>query len=146
MAMTVQIINKSGKRINRPSLTLWVSRVRDELREREIQVKLLNKNLVLVFISEKEMRKLNKTFRKKDSVTDILSFSGAGEDDLGELALCLSFIEKKSPEDFSKTHWLYYLILHGILHLLGFDHKVDGPKAQKMYQLQDSVFSKLTGK
>ena len=47
------------------------------------------------------------------------------------------------PDGFSKTEWLYYLILHGLLHLLGFEHENSGPKARKMYQLQDQVFFSL---
>lgn len=144
--MKIQVINNSEQTIDKKDLTQWVCKVCDELKERHIQTKLLNKNLVLVFVSEKEIQRLNKVFRHKDSITDILSFSAVEEGSLGELALCLSVIDKKKPKDFSKEEWLYYLILHGILHLLGFEHENGGAAAQKMYQLQDSVFSKLIGK
>ena len=142
--MKVQIVNNSEQVVNELDLTQWICKVCDELKDREVQPKLLYKNLVLAFVSEKEIQKLNKTFRGRDSVTDILSFSAVEEDSLGEIALCLPIINKKTPKDFSQKEWLYYLILHGILHLLGFEHENKGD--QKMYQLQDAVFSKLIEK
>lgn len=144
--MKVQVINNSKQTINQSDLVHWVGKVRDELKDRCIQQELLNKNLILAFVNEEEIQKLNKTFRHKDSITDVLSFSAVEEDSLGELVFCLSVIDRKKPEDFSKKEWLYYLVLHGILHLLGFEHESGEAAAQKMYQLQDDVFSKLMEK
>ena len=102
----------------------------------------LDKNLTLAFVSEQYIQKLNKEFRKKNSVTDILSFAPVEEDSLGEIALCPSFIYRTKPSGFSKREWLFYLILHGMLHLLGFDHENNPDEARKMYHLQDTIFKK----
>ena len=103
----------------------------------------IKKTLILAFVNEQEIKQLNHQFRKKNTVTDILSFAPSAEDSLGELALCLPVICKKTPPAFSQQGWLCYLIVHGILHLLGFEHEDDKKQARKMYQLQNTVFEKL---
>ena len=61
---------------------------------------------------------------------------------LGELVLCLPFIYRRATElDFS--HWLYYLIVHGVLHLFGFQHELSDRESEKMYRIQDEVFETL---
>ena len=61
---------------------------------------------------------------------------------LGELVLCLPVIRQKAMDlDFS--HWLYYLIVHGILHLFGFQHELSDREGEQMYRIQDEVFEKL---
>ena len=136
--MKARVINKKGYKINRSALVKWVRRV-----GRELNQDTMGKTLLLVFVCEKEMESLNFQFRKKRGGTDILSFAPVEEDSLGELALCLPVMEKTRPSGFSSQKWLYYLILHGILHLLGFEHEKGKAQARKMYQLQDAVFKKL---
>ena len=144
--MKVTVINVIEQKINKANLIKWVRKVCNELRKRNIQPWQLEKNLTLAFVNEKEIQNLNQKFRKKDSVTDILSFSSVEEGSLGELALCLSVICRTKTSEFSNEEWLYYLVLHGILHLLGFEHESGKTEAQKMYQLQDVVFEQLIGK
>ncbi len=61
---------------------------------------------------------------------------------LGELVLCLPVIRQKAMDlDFS--HWLHYLIVHGILHLFGFQHELSDQEGEQMYRIQDEVFEKL---
>ena len=151
--MEVEIINTSNAKINKPVLTQWVIRVFDELDHSSILkshppakpfcLPGTRKKLTLAFVDKKTIQNLNQKFRKKNNPTDILSFSPVEEGSLGEIALCLSVIEQKTPEGFSSKKWLYYLILHGILHLLGFEHERGGDSAQKMYKLQDSIVEKL---
>ena len=100
-----------------------------------------NALLVIAFVSKNRIRKLNRQFRGKDQVTDVLSFAPVEEDGLGELALCSERIKEQA-----KSHGLtfeeeaFYLILHGILHLLGYDHEQGGRRAEEMYQIQDDIF------
>ena len=142
--MRVELINNSKSKVNDSELVHYIHAVYEELKKRSIQPELLEKSLTVAFVDEEEIQKLNKKFRKKDSVTDILSFSPVEEDSLGELVLCLSAASGTKISEFSDTGWLYYLILHGILHLLGFDHENGETEAQKMYGLQDEIFKKLT--
>ena len=100
-----------------------------------------DKTLIIVFVSSQEMRKLNKKFLKKDCVTDVLSFFPIEEDSIGELALCGEKIRLQSKEHgLSIEEETAYLILHGLLHLLGYHHERGGEPARKMYQIQDEMF------
>ena len=140
--MKVEIVNFSKYDINESHLIRWVKSLCTELKKRkECPHNLLDKNLTLAFVGEQEIKELNKTFRNKNSVTDVLSFAPVDKDSMGELALCLPVILQKEKKN--SKEWLYYLILHGMLHLMGFDHEKDQYEAQKMYGIQDSVFQKL---
>jgi probable rRNA maturation factor len=140
----VEIINNSENQVNESELKPYIHAVYEELKKRDIQLELLEKKLTVVFVDEEEVQKLNKKFRKKDSVTDILSFSPLEENSLGELVLCLSVASGTKTNELSDAEWLYYLILHGILHLLGFDHEQGEAEAREMYCLQDAIFEKLS--
>ena len=101
-----------------------------------------NKELVIVFVSSTEIKKLNKQYLKKNRPTDILSFSPLEDDSLGELVLCVEKIKKQAKEHhLSYEEEMAYLLLHGLLHLLGYHHEAGGAEARKMYQIQDKVFS-----
>ena len=88
----------------------------------------------LVFIGPRRMRKLNFKYRKKNRITDVLSFSYSKEKDfvfppggkkqLGEIFICLREVKKRAKReqlDFQKE--LARTFVHGLLHLLGYDHK-----------------------
>jgi probable rRNA maturation factor len=81
-----------------------------------------------LFTSNRTMRTLNKTHRGLDKPTNVLSFPGDLEDNLhpclGDIALGLECILKESRElDVSFEAHLSRMVIHGILHLLGFDHE-----------------------
>ena len=98
--------------------------------------------LTIVFVSATEIRRLNKQYRKKDKPTDVLSFSS--DFALGELVLCPEVIKKYAQEHQVRIFdELTYVVLHGILHLLGYDHETSPSDAKKMFQLQDQVYNRL---
>ncbi|MCY4512977.1 MAG: rRNA maturation RNase YbeY [Bdellovibrionales bacterium] len=97
--------------------------------------------LVIACVSGDAIRKLNQQFRGKDKVTDILSFAPVEEESLGELALCMPQVEIQAQEHgLTVEEETFYLILHGILHLLGYNHEKGGKQAREMYAIQDEVF------
>ena len=101
----------------------------------------VDKKIVIAFISSLEIKKLNKKYFKKDRSTDILSFSPIEEDSLGELALCVEKIKKQARErELSFEKEMSYLLLHGLLHLLGYHHEKGGAEEKRMYQIQDEIF------
>lgn len=78
----------------------------------------------VVFISEKEIQELNRVYRKKDSVTDVLSFSIDSKELLGEVYICSKYVKANFKGGQFKEEILR-LIIHGILHLTGYDHEVE---------------------
>ena len=82
-------------------------------------------------------RSLNSHYRHKDKPTNVLSFSGAGSVPdgrhfLGELVICAPVVAREAVAQAKslESHWAH-MTVHGVLHLLGFDHK-DESDATKM--------------
>lgn len=106
----------------------------------------LKKNVLIsvVFISESEIKKINKKYRNKNSSTDILSFGNYNSREemladrnkdifLGELLICWDDIVKYCQKEnilFEKE--FFKVTSHGVLHLLGFDHSEEMFKIQKV--------------
>ncbi len=102
-------------------------------------------NLMCVFVNSAEIRRLNKKFRDKDRATDVLSFAPVEPDSLGELVFCPQVIRKQAFEHgLSYRDELLYMLIHGILHLLGYEHEKSDKQARVMYRLQDRIFEQLT--
>jgi probable rRNA maturation factor len=99
----------------------------------------------VAFVGPEDIQTLNGVYRRKDRVTDVLSFPEyAGRADmerdrsgrlfLGELVLCYDYIAQAADEDgVPLEQEMAYIVSHGILHLLGFRH------GKKMFGLQDEV-------
>lgn len=87
----------------------------------------------IAFISDRQVRILNKRFRGLDKPTDVLSFPAGDEEftemsepNLGDIAISVERAETQAVENglaFEKE--IAQLILHGLLHLCGFDHETD---------------------
>jgi rRNA maturation RNase YbeY len=86
------------------------------------------------FVRKAEMRKLNRTYRKKDKPTDVLSFSMKEGRLLGDVIICPE-VAKLSAKKYGSSFRaeLARLTVHGILHLLGYDH------GKKMFDLQEKL-------
>jgi probable rRNA maturation factor len=82
----------------------------------------------IVVTSNSEMKDLNTRFRGKDEPTDVLSFPCAGMDGLaGEIAISLELAKENAGQlGHSVKDEIKILILHGMLHLAGYDHESDG--------------------
>jgi probable rRNA maturation factor len=84
--------------------------------------------IALVFVEDPEMRRLNKTFRKKDKTTDVLSFplkekAADGRYYLGDIVISVPTAAKQARNiGHSLERELIALTIHGFLHLLGYDH------------------------
>ena len=89
---------------------------------------LTSKEIELIITSNEEIQSINKEYRHIDKATDVLSFPY--EDmpmaPLGSIMISSSFVELKAKElGHKQSDELTLLFIHGLLHLLGFDHEVD---------------------
>ena len=97
----------------------------------------------LAFVSPREMRRLNKHWRGKDAVTDVLSFELGEGPVKGELILCYEQAARQAKEmRHSTSDELCFLIVHGVLHLWGYDHE-NSRDAKKMFPLQERILHSL---
>lgn len=112
-------------------------------------------------VDEGRMRLLNKRYRGKDELTDVLSFplgqrlnpaqnyqvdNADAIMSLGDIFICLPIARKYAKEEgVSLSYKLAFLTVHGFLHLLGYDHQARFQK-EKMFHLQDSILKKLGSK
>ncbi len=113
----------------------------------EITSEVKGKTATIVFVSDRKMRSLNKTFRGKNSTTDVLSFPfealefKTDKDNLGDIIISVERAQKQAAEnnlDFEEE--IKQLILHGILHLCGFDHETDaGEMNRRELELRDKL-------
>lgn len=123
----VEIVNNQRKyKLEWETFRTFAETAVEEISEAE------QKNFTVAFISDRRMRELNKTFREKNSTTDVLSFPfdpnefELGEETLGEIVISIEQAEKQAAEnDLTLASEIKQLILHGILHLCGYDHETD---------------------
>ena len=82
-------------------------------------------DLSIAFVDDDTMRELNRRFRHKNKTTDVLTFSGDAPL-LGEIVISLDQASRQAAgEKHSLATEVRYLILHGILHAIGYDHETD---------------------
>jgi len=110
----------------------------------------------LAFVDKEEIRQLNKNFRKKDKPTDVLSFALSEDGYLGEIVICPDIVKENAKKyGVSVEYETMKVFVHGILHLLGYDHeKTSASNASRsdadwekeaiiMEQKQDQYLSKI---
>jgi probable rRNA maturation factor len=98
------------------------------------------KTFSLAFVEKDEMQKLNKKYRKKNKPTDVLSFNFDEGNNLGEIVICPEFI-KDNGKDFKKE--VMQVFIHGILHLLGYDHEKSKNQEKIMEKKQDKYLAEF---
>jgi len=82
-----------------------------------------DKEINIVFVSEKLIKKINKKYRDKDMVTDVLSFSYEEEDLFGEILICTKRVrEQASLYKITPKEEMIKILVHGLVHLFGYDH------------------------
>ncbi len=94
----------------------------------EIYNYLTNKDIELILTTDEEIRELNKTYRNKNKATDVLSFplENIPGMPLGSIVISVD-TAKKGAEEFGHSieDEIKLLFIHGLLHLLGYDHEID---------------------
>ncbi len=108
---------------------------------------IINSILNIIIVDEEKIKYLNKTYRNKDSVTDVISFALEDDDTfikteykvLGDIYICLNRAKMQAVEyNHSLKRELSFLTVHGILHLLGYDH-MNEKDEKVMFELQKEI-------
>ena len=103
-------------------------------------------SLTLLFTSDAEVKALNHDFRGKNKATNVLSFPAgpaAADDYLGDVVLAYGVTDKEARAGGKRlTDHATHLVVHGVLHLLGFDH-VTARKANAMEPLETKILARL---
>ena len=105
--------------------------------------------LTIRLVDEEEGRALNNTYRHKDYATNVLSFPADVPDELldipllGDLVVCAPVVAREASEQRKtlQAHWAH-LVIHGCLHLLGYDH-MDDAEAEEMEALERALLAEL---
>ena len=105
----------------------------------------------IVFIDDEKMHELDKTYRGIDRTTDVLSF--AFEDNnklcynirqLGEIFVSIPRMQQQAKEyGHSESRELSFLVVHGLLHLLGYDHTKGEKEEKEMFSKQELVLDEF---
>ena len=117
----------------------WVSAALRERQEAELTVRI---------VGRKESRDLNSRYRGKDYPTNVLSFpaelpEGIDLPLLGDIVICAPLVAEEAARQGKSLsdHWAH-LVVHGVLHLLGYDHVKDG-EALEMEALETTILAGL---
>ena len=105
----------------------------------------------IIFVTKEEIHELNKQYRGVDRVTDVISFALEDVNDvslsdirvLGDIYICIDRMKEQAIEyNHSETRELSFLTVHGLLHLLGYDHQTKEDE-EVMFNLQRKILSDL---
>lgn len=104
--------------------------------------------LTIRIVDEDEMVSLNEQYRHKEGSTNVLSFPyepipGILSRSLGDIVICAPVIERESEQNDKPllSHWAH-MVIHGTLHLLGYDHQTD-EETKDMQGLETEILLKL---
>jgi probable rRNA maturation factor len=104
--------------------------------------------LVIRLVDEEESRHLNHTYRGKESPTNVLSFPFEAPPEvpsalLGDLVICVPVVAREARQQGKalESHWAH-MVIHGLLHLLGYDHQSD-EEAQRMESRERDLLAQL---
>ncbi len=140
--MSLLVINQTSHRAPRTFLKGLHAQMVKKLPKKHARD--LKGELVVVLVDKKQGQKLNWQFRKKNYATDVLSFASLDPSSLGELVICLPVIRRQASEHgLTFRQELAYMLIHGVLHLLGYEHETSDTDARKMFRLQDRLFEDL---
>ena len=145
--MEIILVNQTRLLVSEKGLYKKINQIFFELKKNK-NLKNLKKlertELSLVLLSKQKMKKLNNEFRHKNYATDVLSFSSSTRDSLGDLVFCPVVLEKQAiQQGHSLDKEFLYMMIHGILHLLGYDHEKTKPAYVEMFSLQDRIFNQI---
>ncbi len=104
--------------------------------------------LTVRIVDESEITDLNRTYRGKDKVTNVLSFPFTDPPEtatsiLGDVIVCAAVVKREAQEQDKapEAHWAH-MVVHGILHLCGYDHE-QSEQAEQMESIETDIMTRL---
>ena len=139
--LDLQLATDASKLPAEAQLRRWV--------ELALRQRTADSELTIRLVDAEEGQELNRTYRHKDYATNVLSFPAEVPDGLldipllGDLVICVPVVEREAREQNKspEAHWAH-LVIHGCLHLLGYDH-IDDEEAEEMEGLERQLLAEL---
>lgn len=142
--MSIGIFNKTEEKIDK-------SFVRKIVKHTLKKMSAQNSEVNIIFVGLEEIHEINKTYRGVDRPTDVISFALEDNDDisvydervLGDIYICLDKVHEQAKEyNHAETREMAFLIVHGLLHLLGYDHMIKEEEII-MFNLQEEILNEM---
>jgi probable rRNA maturation factor len=136
----IQTVFSSPEQPSAAQIQLWVDTALADIEH--------DTEIVVRIVDEQESAELNQQYRHKQGATNILSFpveipEGLDLNLLGDLVICAPVLEQEAKQyDKILAHHWAHIIIHGVLHLLGYDHLND-EQAQEMESKEIALLQKL---
>lgn len=123
----VEVVNRQrGKKIATEKWSTFAVKALDAIGKH-------GSSATIAFVSDKNIRKLNQQFRSIDKATDVLSFPADEEANLGDIAISIDRAAAQAKENgLALDEEISQLILHGLLHLCGYDHETDNGEMNRL--------------
>ena len=125
----MSVVDQQGRPVVAPGLAAWLRRVAPPRARGAVSI---------AIVSDQCVRALNKTYRRKDYATDVLSFPSeplapSREPFLGDIVIAQGVARRQARgAGHSERTELRVLALHGLLHLLGYDHEIDAGRMRRV--------------
>ncbi len=132
--MKINIINSFNKEDYSETINLVLNKAGNLTNN---QKKAIN----IILVNNEEIQRLNKTYREKDYPTDVLTFPDGYLNNLGDVFVSIpKMIEQSAELGHSEKRELGFLVVHGFLHTLGYDHQND-EEEKVMVELQNKILN-----
>lgn len=104
-------------------------------------------NLSIAFVSSTEIQKINEKYRGKDKPTNVLSFEKVSDfkDEYSEVIICPQVVRENTKDSkMTLKRKLAKVLIHGVLHVLGYDHEKSQAEEERMEEKEKYYFTKIS--
>lgn len=144
LVMSIGIFNKTEEKIDKSFVRKVVKHTLKKMEAEKSEVN-------IIFVGLEEIHEINKTYRNVDRPTDVISFALEDTEDvtvyeervLGDIYICLDKVHEQAKEyGHTEIREMAFLIVHGLLHLLGYDHMIKEDE-KIMFGLQEEILNEM---
>ena len=142
--MSIGIFNKTEEKIDKSFVRKVVKHTLKKMEAEKSEVN-------IIFVGLEEIHEINKAYRNVDRPTDVISFALEDTEDvtvyeervLGDIYICLDKVHEQAKEyGHTEIREMAFLIVHGLLHLLGYDHMIKEDE-KIMFGLQEEILNEM---